>query len=117
MPPFGQHGAIRASSQLVSPHLPQRRLRPLGDLGVFVLGELLQCGDGVPGDGADHAEGGDGFAGKLTISSRRSFQYLGPGVARERTNPAKQGREGKNPEVFRCQEINTGKWVGTKRTF
>ncbi len=46
---------------LPPPHLPQRRLRPLGDLGVVVLGELLKRGYGVLGRRADHAEGGDGF--------------------------------------------------------
>ena len=33
----------------IPPHLPQRRLRPLGDLTIFVFGELFQRGDGVPG--------------------------------------------------------------------
>ena len=37
------------------PHLPQRRLRPLGDLGVVVLGQLLQRGDGVLGGRADES--------------------------------------------------------------
>ncbi len=50
-----------ALSPLPPPHLPQRRLRPLGDLGVFMLGKLLQGGDGVLGCRADHAEGSDGF--------------------------------------------------------
>ncbi len=79
--------------QLPPPHLPQRRVGPLCDLGVGMLGELLKDRDGVLRTGADHAEGGDGFPDRMcrcivpSLNPTGQLRYLGgmpPGRGDER---------------------------------
>ena len=41
-PPASEDSILLEMAQLPPPHLPQRRLGPLGDLPVLVLAELLQ---------------------------------------------------------------------------